>query len=85
MAMTLFVMCFLIVGAVSAFILSAFCLFFPDVLIRLNQWASMALLSTEEQIIRHRKVLGVLMLLFGIFLTYVVYSTPLDLFPELKK
>lgn len=85
MTMTLFVMCFLIVGIVSAFTLSVFCLFFPNILIKLNQWASQAILSTEENVIKNRKTLGILMLVFGIFLTYVVVSTPLDLFPELKK
>ncbi len=81
MTMTLFVMYLLIVGATSAIILSAFLLFLPSTLGKMNVWASTMLLSTEQHVIRHPHVLGILMLVFGVFLSYVIYSTPLYLGP----
>jgi hypothetical protein len=79
MKMTLFVTAFLSVGAFSAIVLSLFFLFFPKVLVKMNEIASKAILNTEEAMLKYRIGFGLLLLLSGLFLAYIVYSTPIHL------
>lgn len=77
--MNLFVMYFLYAAAVSAFLLGALLLFFPKALAKINELASKVIVRTEHYIFAYHIIAGIVLIVFGIFVFYVLRTTPLKL------
>lgn len=77
--MTLPVMYLLYAGAVSALFLGMLLLFFPKQLAKLNEVANRIAIGTERYMFLYRIIIGILLLVFAVFLIYVIRSMPLKI------
>ncbi|HAK88464.1 MAG TPA: hypothetical protein DHV16_08005 [Nitrospiraceae bacterium] len=77
--MNLFAMYFLYAAAVSAFLLGALLLFFPKALAKINEVTSKLIVGTEQYMFAYRVIAGIILLIFGLFVVYVLRTTPLKL------
>lgn len=77
--MTLPVMYLLYAGIGFALLLGILLLFFPEQLAKINQVANRIAYGTESHLFPHRIIIGVLLLVFAVFLIYVIRTTALKI------
>lgn len=77
--MGLFTFYLLKFAAYAAFILGALLLFFPKAIAKINQAGTKFIIRADVLLTKHRIIAGVLLLVGGIFLLYLIRTIPLKL------
>lgn len=77
--MGLFTMYLFKAAAVFSAIIGILLLFFPKLLIKINETGTRMLLQTEQYLTKHRIIFGILMLICSLLLFYLIKTIPLKL------
>lgn len=77
--MGLFTMYLFKAAAVISLVIGILLLFFPRLLIRMNEVGTRMLLQTEEYLTKHRLIFGILMIICSMLMFYLIKTTPLKL------
>lgn len=77
--MGLFTFYLLKFAAYAAFILAALLIFFPKTIAKINQAGATFIIRTDMLLTKHRIITGVLLLMCGIFLLYLIKTIPVKL------
>lgn len=77
--MGLFTFYLLKFAAYAAFILGALLIFFPKTIAKINQAGAKFIIRTDILLTKHRIITGVLLLMCGIFLLYLIKTIPVKL------